>query len=1078
MNFLYGSIPGSKQHDFSCLMAVLPKDISDQIISWGKEHIPEESICTKECSGREDYIHVTIKYGIHEATPISTKEALKGQSIVKAKLGKVSLFKNEDKSFDVVKLDIHSSDLIKLHKSIGQKVENTENFPEYVPHVTIAFVNKGMADHLVGDTTFEDIEVDLSTLDFSGKDGEIESFSLASSKVEAAYDNHDILLDPRIIKHFSQREVPESDYRDFERTLGVKTQKYSDEDEAAYLDNTIYVHPALLDRAKNHTLTDLDIQVLVHELEHALQDYLLDWDHISTEYGEAQEDNTPYMNIPIELGAYIQEVRLMLSRGKSEEEIINQLQQVTIDENETHPSKEQIQYLIDVAQEIDPQFVISTQNKLLLYTSMLASLATKQPLEKVGVQLCSNPDAVLALIQKQQSIILGQLPIIGKTILMLGGWNRFSTLVRTKIHNLYSQSMLDLVAESLVLYRGTNYTNQDEVGFWEDYIFLSDEPNHPIEYTQSDRTDKVVGALYEVTIPNAKIISPKLLEKITGIGDNSAYSFLHSHPEFINKILDAGFNTLIDPAEGFYVLLRPMQQGIKIRKIWEKGKKVPKGVDNKDNYWNTIASTYTDKEMEEIYSKTRSDSGDHYWDSTGGGNVYYDWNHDSSDYPKPKDMQKADTIEQIVPPSRRYKTWIIPPRSDQTDLFTAPANDGEIEASLQLVSYIRKHKDGWHVFSEKGKHLGGPYSSKEKAVHRLKQVEYFKHKKGAATAATAAIYTNHHQQELINNILKAVDKLGNIVAEQFNISIEEARKLTGSIHFAIDPSLSNDVVASFSPPNIVNINPNKITTYTTDQLTDTLRHELQHYFQWTHTKSIPKTKKQIQKRRYQNRPWERDAIIQEIVLRIARRQADASIRSWLRVAYGFSLEQAETMLQIAKDIEPQSLSGQITASDPIDLQEVKVENTNADLSKMNGRATLLGKTFTWFATLVSREHGIRLYKVNIDTIEHAISSTNLPESTKRTQIDRVKKQVQKTLHSDTSFTERTIPLSKDLDKLLDRISQVWWDDQGQAVLPLDGVQDLLRRSNFESNYFTTFSTGSTNKYSWVRSDDKLIVTKL
>lgn len=930
MNFLYGSIPGSKQHDFSCLMAVLPKDISDQIISWGKEHIPEESICTKECSGREDYIHVTIKYGIHEATPISTKEALRGQSIVKAKLGKVSLFKNEDKSFDVVKLDIHSSDLIKLHKSIGQKVENTENFPEYVPHVTIAFVNKGMADHLVGDTTFEDIEVDLSTLDFSGKDGDVESFSLASSKVEAAYDNHDILLDPRIIKHFSQREVPESDYRDFERTLGVKTQKYSDEDEAAYLDNTIYVHPALLDRAKNHTLTDLDIQVLVHELEHALQDYLLDWDHISTEYGEAQEDNTPYMNIPIELGAYIQEVRLMLSRGKSEEEIINQLQQVTIDENETHPSKEQIQYLIDVAKEMDPQFVISTQNKLLLYTSMLASLATKQPLEKVGTQLCNNPDAVLALIQKQQSTILSQLPIIGKTILMLGGWSRFSRLVRTKVYQLQS-------------------------------------------------------------------------------------------------------------------------------------------------------STYTDKEMEEIYSKTRSDSGDHYWDSTGGGNVYYDWNHDSSDYPKPKDMQKADTIEQIVPPSRRYKTWIIPPRSDQTDLFTAPANDGEIEASLQLVSYIRKHKDGWHVFSEKGKHLGGPYSSKEKAVHRLKQVEYFKHKKGAATAATAAtaaIYTNHHQQELINNILKAVDKLGNIVAEQFNISIEEARKLTGSIHFVIDPSLSNDVVASFSPPNIVNINPNKITTYTTDQLTDTLRHELQHYFQWTHTKSIPKTKKQIQKRRYQNRPWEQDAIIQEIVLRIARRQADASIRSWLRVAYGFSLEQAETMLQIAKDIEPQSLSGQITASDPIDLQEVKVENTNADLSKMNGRATLLGKTFTWFATLVSREHGIRLYKVNIDTIEHAISSTNLPESTKRTQIDRVKKQVQKTLHSDTSFTERTIPLSKDLDKLLDRISQVWWDDQGQAVLPLDGVQDLLRRSNFESNYFATFPTGSTNKYSWVRSDDKLIVTKL
>lgn len=45
---------------------------------------------------------------------------------------------------------------------------------------------------------------------------------------------------------------------------------------------------------------------------------------------------------------------------------------------------------------------------------------------------------------------------------------------------------------------------------------------------------------------------------------------------------------------------------------------------------------------------------------------------------------------------------------------------------------IVKRKDGWHVISEskdkKGKHknLGGPYKSKEEAVNRLKQVEYYK----------------------------------------------------------------------------------------------------------------------------------------------------------------------------------------------------------------------------------------------------------------------------------------------------------------------------------------------------------------
>jgi hypothetical protein len=48
---------------------------------------------------------------------------------------------------------------------------------------------------------------------------------------------------------------------------------------------------------------------------------------------------------------------------------------------------------------------------------------------------------------------------------------------------------------------------------------------------------------------------------------------------------------------------------------------------------------------------------------------------------------------------------------------------------IQLQEVVRKESDGYHVRSKKGKNLGGPYKSKEKAVKRLKQVEYFKHMK-------------------------------------------------------------------------------------------------------------------------------------------------------------------------------------------------------------------------------------------------------------------------------------------------------------------------------------------------------------
>jgi hypothetical protein len=44
---------------------------------------------------------------------------------------------------------------------------------------------------------------------------------------------------------------------------------------------------------------------------------------------------------------------------------------------------------------------------------------------------------------------------------------------------------------------------------------------------------------------------------------------------------------------------------------------------------------------------------------------------------------------------------------------------------------IRKTSDGYKVLSEKtGKSLGGPYKTRAEAQKRLRQVEFFKHRKG------------------------------------------------------------------------------------------------------------------------------------------------------------------------------------------------------------------------------------------------------------------------------------------------------------------------------------------------------------
>jgi hypothetical protein len=43
---------------------------------------------------------------------------------------------------------------------------------------------------------------------------------------------------------------------------------------------------------------------------------------------------------------------------------------------------------------------------------------------------------------------------------------------------------------------------------------------------------------------------------------------------------------------------------------------------------------------------------------------------------------------------------------------------------------IKKVRGGYQVFSSKGRNLGGPYKTLEEAKKRLRQVEFFKQRKG------------------------------------------------------------------------------------------------------------------------------------------------------------------------------------------------------------------------------------------------------------------------------------------------------------------------------------------------------------
>lgn len=154
-------------YDFSCLQCNLPDDISGEIYDWGVDNIPDEYLSEDGRQPRDD-IHVTVKYGIHMTDPFSVRDRLIKQQPIEVKLGDVSIFEQDD--HDVVKLDVTSRQLHTLNKMVNKNFEVTDTYPEYIPHITIAYVKKGVGKKYTGRKDFSGRTLKLDRATFSGKD--------------------------------------------------------------------------------------------------------------------------------------------------------------------------------------------------------------------------------------------------------------------------------------------------------------------------------------------------------------------------------------------------------------------------------------------------------------------------------------------------------------------------------------------------------------------------------------------------------------------------------------------------------------------------------------------------------------------------------------------------------------------------------------------------------------------------------------------------------------------------------------------------------------------------------------------
>lgn len=159
-------------YDFSSIQVEIPDPEASEIREWTLQNIPDRILADM---GREDDIHVTIKYGIHISDFTAARNLFINEKPIKFKLGEINLFEGDN---DVIKIDVISPDLHRLNKLISKNFEVTDTYPVYKPHLTLAYVLKSFGEPYSGRKDFLNREIVSDSIVFSGKDNRSTLFKL------------------------------------------------------------------------------------------------------------------------------------------------------------------------------------------------------------------------------------------------------------------------------------------------------------------------------------------------------------------------------------------------------------------------------------------------------------------------------------------------------------------------------------------------------------------------------------------------------------------------------------------------------------------------------------------------------------------------------------------------------------------------------------------------------------------------------------------------------------------------------------------------------------------------------------
>lgn len=136
-----------------CLMAMVDKSVCKTLLKFNEQIIPDDIIYHKfnekgeDEFGREKECHVTIRFGFtKDLNELDVRQLIKGQKEFLVEVTGLNKF-DTNPEFDVIKFSVESPILTKLNHVSGVHPNKTD-FPDYHPHLTLAYVKKGTFPHV------------------------------------------------------------------------------------------------------------------------------------------------------------------------------------------------------------------------------------------------------------------------------------------------------------------------------------------------------------------------------------------------------------------------------------------------------------------------------------------------------------------------------------------------------------------------------------------------------------------------------------------------------------------------------------------------------------------------------------------------------------------------------------------------------------------------------------------------------------------------------------------------------------------------------------------------------------------